>query len=133
MRRQMSDYQAEVGRSLLALRKSRGMSQEDAMAAAGVSLKTWRNWEHGLRAPYERNWKKLKEGFELTDEQIAAIRGTPPTPFAFADNNGEPSQLDRIEALLHEVLDRLGPDPGGEAETLSDELTGDEDSDVEAA
>jgi DNA-binding XRE family transcriptional regulator len=85
MRREMATYQEGVGRRLKALRQSSKATQEDAAHIAGVSLTTWRNWERGLRAPYERNWRKLQAGFKLTDEQVAAIRGPGAPPCAVLD------------------------------------------------
>jgi transcriptional regulator with XRE-family HTH domain len=85
------------------------LSQEDAAHIAGVSLTTWRNWERGLRAPYERNWEKLAEGFNLSDEEVAAVRGTPPSPLGSDEREaseilsllrGNAERLARIEELL---------------------------------
>lgn len=106
MRREMADYQRGVGQRLKALRQSRQASQETAAHMAGVSTTTWRNWERGLRAPYERNWRKLAEGFELTDVAVAAIRGEPPTPLGLSNNGDGP--IEEVLSLLRAVDARLG-------------------------
>lgn len=117
MRREMSDHQKAVGRRLLALRKTRNASQEDAAHVAGVSLTTWRNWERGLTAPYESSWKKLRAGFELTDEQVASIRGTPPSPLGLGSNGSEPSAVEtQILEALDDIIERLERLEGGPPE-----------------
>lgn len=100
----MANHRQAVGRRFKALRQNRRLSQEDAAHLAGVSLTTWRNWERGLRSPYERNWEKLRDGFKLSDEEVAAVRGTPPAPLGLGDPD---PQLDRMEALLVDVSERL--------------------------
>lgn len=118
MRREMATYQHGVGRRLKALRQAKTATQEDAAQIADVSLTTWRNWERGLRAPYERNWRKLQAGFELTDDQVAAIRGTPPTPLGLGAESqvteGEQQILSVLDDII-ERLERLERRPPGEA------------------
>src|SRR4051794_23525720 len=80
IQREMTDYRTEVGRRLRELRKSRNWSQEDAAHAVGVRVKTWGLWERGVNGPYERNWQRLQQAFKLADEEVAALRGQPPTP-----------------------------------------------------
>lgn len=108
MRREMASYQQGVGQRLKALRKSKGWNQEDAAHAVGISLTTWRNWERGIRAPYERNWAKIGQAFDLDDAKVAGVRGQPPTPLALGQNETG-DQLDRIEQMLTEVLELLKP------------------------
>lgn len=105
IRAEMASHRQAVGRRFKALRQNRRLSQEDAAHLAGVSLTTWRNWERGLRSPYERNWEKLRDGFELSEEEVASVRGTPPAPLGLGES-GSP-QLDRMEALLVDVSERL--------------------------
>lgn len=102
MRRQMSEYQEGVGKRLLTLRKQKGWNQEDAAHHVGVSLKTWRNWERGLRAPYERNWTNIQNAFELAS--LDELRGSPPSPLALGDDETRGDQLDRIEEKLDDAL-----------------------------
>lgn len=109
MQAEMANHRQAVGRRFKALRQNRRLSQEDAAHLAGVSLTTWRNWERGLRAPYERNWEKLADGFNLSDEEVAAVRGTPPAPLGSDEPEtseilsllrGNAERLARIEELL---------------------------------
>lgn len=105
IRRAMSDYQEGVGRRLFALRKSRDLSQEDAAHLVGVGVKTWHLWERGKTAPYDQNWRKIGEAFNV---DTAELRGTPPAPLALGDGEGDgPDQLDRIEADVSVLRDEL--------------------------
>lgn len=102
IRREVEDYRKEVGRRLLDLRKRRGLSQEDAAHAVGVSAKTWGDWERGKRTPYDSNWKKIGEAFKVDPSEIA---GRPPSPLGLApDPDTGQSQLDRIERKLDQLL-----------------------------
>lgn len=106
MQAEMANHRQAVGRRFKALRQNRRLSQEDAAHLAGVSLTTWRNWERGLRSPYERNWEKLADGFDLSDEEIAAVRGTPPAPLGMGESNGT-GDLGEVLTLLRANADRL--------------------------
>jgi transcriptional regulator with XRE-family HTH domain len=106
MHAEMANHRQAVGRRFKALRQNRRLSQEDAAQLADVSLTTWRNWERGKVSPYERNWEKLRDGFGLTEEELGAVRGTPPAPLGMGDPAA--GQLDRIEGLLVELSERLG-------------------------
>lgn len=75
--RVVQEHRTAVGGRLKQLRQSRGMSQEDAAYAVGVTLKTWGDWERGKRDPYDANWKKIGEAFAVDP---AEVRGTPPAP-----------------------------------------------------
>lgn len=107
MQREMADHRAAVGQRLKTLRKSRRLSQEDAAHKAGVSLTTWRNWERGLRSPYERNWRKLTDGFELTEEEIASVRGTPPEPLGLGNGNGKDPAIAELAAAINQLGDQV--------------------------
>jgi transcriptional regulator with XRE-family HTH domain len=118
MRRDMADYLEGVGARLLDLRRAHQLSQEDAAHRVGVAVKTWRNWEGGLRAPYESNWRKVKEGFDLTDEQVTALRGSAPTPLGLGVEStpvGD-SQLDRVERRLDLLIELVMQLLGAEAD-----------------
>ncbi len=52
---QMTEHRRAIGQRLLELRKGQGWNQEDAAHHVGVAVKTWQNWERGLRAPYDQN------------------------------------------------------------------------------
>lgn len=132
-----AEYVERMGQRIRQRREELGLSRPDV--ARAMPGKTSENqiyrWEKGLHRASDDALEALAEILKVDVAYFYADNGRPGTPDLMAsfNGNGEPSQLDRIEALLHQVLDRLGPDPGGEAETLSDELAGDEDSDVEAA
>jgi transcriptional regulator with XRE-family HTH domain len=135
MHAEMANHRQAVGRRFKALRQNRRLSQEDAAHLAGVSLTTWRNWERGLRAPYERNWDKLAEGFELSDEEIAAVRGTPPAPLGTGESQtgeilsllrGNAARLAKIEELLEALV-------LGQLEDEGERPTKDEPGDTRAA
>lgn len=106
IRAEMASHRQAVGRRFKALRQNRRLSQEDAAHLAGVSLTTWRNWERGLRSPYERNWEKLRDGFELSEEEVAAVRGTPPAPLGMGEPNGR-DDLGEVLTLLRSNASRL--------------------------
>ena len=101
----MEDYRSEVGGRLLRLRESRNMTQEDAAHVVGVAVKTWHNWESGKRSPYESNWRKISEAFEV---DVAAIRGKPPAPLGLdSPDLLEAAQLDVIDAKLDQIAGTL--------------------------
>lgn len=106
MMRAMEDYRAGVGARLLALRKSRNLSQEDAAHLVGVGVKTWHNWESGKRSPYESNWRRIAEAFEI---DVQPIRGTPPAPLGLdlpEDNGDIAAQLQEIRSELAELREQ---------------------------
>lgn len=105
----MEDHRKAVGARLRELRKSRSWSQEDAAHEIGVAVKTWSNWERGRTDPYDSNWKRITEVFEV---DVSEIRGTPPAPLALSTETEWQKRieekLDAILALLHEqVSDEL--------------------------
>lgn len=107
----MEEHRKVVGQRLRDLRKARGMNQEDAAHAVGVAVKTWSNWERGATAPYDSNWKKIRETFDV---DTADIIGTPPAPLGLGRNpagnpgetpeSGDTDRLSAIEAKLDQVL-----------------------------
>lgn len=101
MVRAMEDYREQVGSRLRLLREDRAMSQEDAAHLVGVAVKTWHNWESGKRSPYENNWRRIGEAFEI---DVRLIRGKPPTPLGL---DAADSQLDRIEQSVGEIKSEL--------------------------
>lgn len=103
---QMSAYRQAVGRRLLALREQKGLSQEDAAHAVGVSVATWGRWERGARYPYEANWRKISDTFDV---DLAEIRGSPPAPLALGADNGDgiEATLARMDSKLDAILEHL--------------------------
>jgi transcriptional regulator with XRE-family HTH domain len=94
----MENRQRAVGEALLALRRSRRWSQEDAAHAVGVSVSTWGDWERGKHDPYETNWRRIEQTFEV---DATEIRGEPPTASVNVELR---AQLDRIEQKLDQLL-----------------------------
>jgi transcriptional regulator with XRE-family HTH domain len=88
------------------LRERAGLSQEDAARKVGVTHRQWQRWESGESMPYPRNLDRVASAFgiavaEFFDDQPAAAPR-------------DDTQLDRIEALLVELVGLLRPrEPGG--------------------
>lgn len=100
--RDMEDYRAGVGLRLRELRESRNMSQEDAAHLVGVAVKTWHNWESGKRTPYESNWQRIADSFDVN---VQPIRGTPPSPLSLGD---EPDvQVERLAEMVKGLDDQV--------------------------
>jgi transcriptional regulator with XRE-family HTH domain len=96
--RQMQEHREDVGRRLRDLRKARGLNQEDAAHAVGVAVKTWSNWERGRTAPYDSNWKRIGQAFDVDP---VTLQGTPPTPLGLGGDSGD------IESRVASMEDRL--------------------------
>lgn len=104
----MADYRRGVGERLESLRRSRNLSQEKAAQLVDVSTGSWKNWERGRRSPTETNWGKIRERFKLSDDDVNALRGTPPPPLGLGlDGGNDPDQLDRIEAKVNAIEAKL--------------------------
>jgi transcriptional regulator with XRE-family HTH domain len=101
----MEGHRQAVGQRLLALRKAKSWSQEDAAHKVGVSVSTWGDWERGKHTPYDANWRKIEQAFEI---DATEIRGEPPAPLfgvgSESRRNDLRQQLARIEAKIDEVL-----------------------------
>lgn len=102
----MHEHRLKVGERLKALRKARGWNQEDAAHHVGVAVKTWSNWERGRTDPYDANWRKIAEVFDV---EPADIIGTPPAALGLG---GEPAPvvaeiLTRVAALETMVAELL--------------------------
>jgi putative transcriptional regulator len=89
------DYLRATGDRLYQLRQSQGWSQEDAARAVGVSVTTWRAWETAKREPYEANWRKISEAFNV---DVGILRGLP--------NPDHIDIHDRMLAVEEEIRDR---------------------------
>lgn len=105
LRRVVEEHRQAVGARLRSLRKAHGWSQEEAAYRVGVTLKTWGDWERGKRDPYDGNWKKIGEAFEVDP---ADVRGTPVSPLALGApterslNDDLSSRLDRLEEIAQQ-------------------------------
>lgn len=98
----MADYAR--GELLRRLRDGRHLSQERAALEIGVSTKTLREWEHGGKI----HWKNAKRvaAFYGQDPEMLVSRDLTP----LEESEPVPTQLDRIEGILNELLDRLVAD-----------------------
>lgn len=103
--RVIEDHRIAVGKKLLALRKSKNMTQMDAAIACDVELKTWGDWERGKRDPYDRNWRKIGEVFDVNP---AEIRGTPPAPLGLGAREDQVEDVrDEFRVLVEEHNTKL--------------------------
>ena len=101
----MEDYRKQVGRQLRLLREDRSMSQEDAAHLVGVAVKTWHNWESGKRAPYESNWKRISDAFQI---DVRPIRGRSPLSEIIGDESSVPSdRLDQLEQQIEALAEMV--------------------------
>jgi DNA-binding XRE family transcriptional regulator len=61
-------------------RRQLGLTQTAAARQAGVSRKTWRNWESDLKTPYDSNHRIIEEFCEWQPGSVAAVlEGRAPT------------------------------------------------------
>jgi transcriptional regulator with XRE-family HTH domain len=88
-----------MGLRIKELRLSRGYKQQWIADKIGVTLRTYQFWQQGKIPPTGENLERLAKLFGVTPTYI--LRGETPDPF------GSASQLDRIEAKLNEVIERL--------------------------
>lgn len=51
-------------------RKARGLTQREAAAVVGVSVRTWIAWEHGVRTPSLKHAYRVAEFFGLPVEHL---------------------------------------------------------------
>lgn len=101
----MENHRKEAGQRLVRLREARGWNQEDLAHHAGVSVKTISRFENGRHDGRRSTIRSLVEALEISE---ADLLGPPPAPLGLST---EPDQLDRIEAMLNQVLVSLGATP----------------------
>lgn len=107
----MEEHRREAGLRLVSLREARGWTQPDLAHESGVSIKTISRFENGKHDGRPSTIKALARALEV--DQFA-ITGPPPAPLGLGTQNGAADQLDRIEAMLRQLLDRFGlsqPEP----------------------
>jgi DNA-binding XRE family transcriptional regulator len=102
--RVVEDHRKAVGIRLRDLRKSHNMTQMDAAVAVGVELKTWGDWERGKRDPYDSNWRKIGETFEVDP---AVIRGTLPAPLGLGAREDQVEQIETQLTAQTRVLEQI--------------------------
>ena len=67
----------QLSEKILALRKSRGMSQEDLAAALGVSRQTVSRWEVGSALPDAENLLQLSLLFKVSADYLLGLVDVP--------------------------------------------------------
>lgn len=89
--------------------EGRRIPQPEVADAVGVTLRAYQAWEGGRSDLDRKNLKALADYFGVSTDFIEygeeRLRGPAPDPFASRNGYGE--QLDRIEGLLNDLLDRL--------------------------
>ena len=75
----------QLGEKILALRKARGMSQEDLAAALGVTRQTVSRWEVGSALPDAENLLQLSLLFEVSADYLLRDEEVDATPAPTAD------------------------------------------------
>lgn len=63
--------------NLRKLRETKGWTQTEAAQAAGVSFRSYQNWEIGGREPRLDALKKLAEAFEVTTDELLVGHDAP--------------------------------------------------------
>lgn len=98
LRDQMADF-ARAER-LQKLRAATHQSREQIAAEIGVTAKTLYSWEHGGKIKWP-NAVKIADFYGVDPESLVSRDIT-------ATGSAEPSQLDRIEEALEDLLERVG-------------------------
>lgn len=111
---EMALRKERVAERLSDLRERGALSQEQAAAKVGVTLRQWQRWEAGESVPYPRNLDSVASAFGISVAEFFDEPQVVVTP--------DVRQLDRIQAdvddmraKLDELLDLLRP----AAETLA--------------
>lgn len=93
----------EIGERISALRHARGNPPQEIVAQRlEVAYRSYQSWEAGDTKPSWRNLTKLAKYYGVTEEYILIGE--------MVDDVLEPTQLDRIERKLDEILKRLPPE-----------------------
>lgn len=101
----------EIAERLRELRAQRGNpSQRTVAEEIKVGWRTYQSWELAAARPNHRHLEAVADYYGVTLEYI--LEGV-----LAADPAAEATQLDRIEALLHEILNRLDAGTGSPART----------------
>lgn len=96
----MDEYRREIGHRVAAYRDSANLTQEELAHAAGTSVKTVSRLENGRHEPELSTLRKFADALGV---EVQDLQGKPPAPLGL----GQPTQLDRIEQKLDQVLDAL--------------------------
>ena len=88
------DRGRSLGERLEELRRSHGLTQEQAAPKVGISLRQWQRWETGESEPTASNLARIAQAFGIAVSELLGL-------------SGEPFQMDRIEGKLDDLIDRL--------------------------
>jgi transcriptional regulator with XRE-family HTH domain len=111
---EMAEQLQRVAARLKRLRQEQGdngkaLSQEDAAARAGLRTRQWQRWEAAQNMPRPSSLEQIADAFGIGVEEFYEAPGD--------QTMRQPSQFDRIEAKLDELLSRLPEsDPAEELE-----------------
>lgn len=96
----MDEHRKQAGQRLAQLRDAKGWSQEDLARKTELSVKTISRFENGRHDGRRDTVRRLVDALEIDEVDLI---GPPPDPLGL----NQPTQLDRIEAKLDELLARL--------------------------
>ena len=93
----MEDYSQIVAKNLIALRKSRDLTQQDFAKILNYSDKTISKWELGYAIPNVETLKQIADYYEVTVDYFL-------TPHEEVENNSMPLMDKKIRRILIMVL-----------------------------
>lgn len=103
----MDEHRKQAGQRLAQLRDAKGWSQEDLARKTTLSVKTISRFENGRHDGRRDTVRRIVDALEIDE---ADLIGPPPDPLGL----NQPTQLDRIEAKLDDLLARLPATPSDE-------------------
>lgn len=68
-------YARQIGEAIAALRRARGMTQEDLRLGVGNSKNAVSNWERGVSVPTVQNLRELCRVLRVPPEQLLGLNG----------------------------------------------------------
>lgn len=118
----MEEQRSRIAERIRQIRRDHALTQEQAAARAGVTVRAWQRWEYGEGEPYASNLDTLAREFGFSLAEFYEPSGS----------SSMEARLASMEAQLAELLDLVRPsgsddfpgdpfaDPGDEA-TAQDE------------
>jgi transcriptional regulator with XRE-family HTH domain len=100
MARRRQEEARRIGARIAELRQRARLTQEAAAERAKVAHRTYQTWEAGDATPRWRNYERLAEMFDVRVEEILGA----------GSSDADTRQLNRIEAKVDALLDRMGVD-----------------------
>ena len=68
-------YARQIGQAIAALRRARGMTQEDLRLGVGNSKNAVSNWERGVSVPTVQNLRELCRVLRVPPDQLLGLNG----------------------------------------------------------